>query len=175
MSPLNAEQLAYLVTHSELLVMLSLQRLEMLLDASAVDAPEPSAEELAAAETAALAELARQQQQWLAQADGATPVGEANFTLPAATLPTGSVDLGPEIDAALARAYAEIPARAQALQGTDAASLMPAMAALPEALPPLTQALDAAGVSAWLDLHDAGDPALGQLMAEACALGGSAG
>lgn len=177
MSPLSTGQLAYVVTHSELLVMLSLQRLDMLLDASAVDAPEPSADELAAAEAALLADMARQQQQWLAQADGAeaTPPGDAIFAVPAAALPTGSFDLGPEIEAALARAYADIPARTQALQGVDAASLQPALDALPEALPPLTGALDAAGVSAWLDLHDAGDPTLGQLMADACALGGSAG
>lgn len=173
MSPLNAEQLAYVVTHAELLVMLSLQRLEAMLDASD-DAPAPSGQELADAEAATMAELARQQQAWLGQSGDEAPANEAVFAWPQAPMASGAVDLGPEIEAALARAYADIPARAQALQGADTASLMPALAALPEALPPLTRALDVAGVSAWLDLHDAGDPALGQLMADACALGGSA-
>ena len=174
MPALSPEQLAYVVTHGELLAMLSLQRLEAMLDAGAEAAPALSAEELASAEAATMAELARQQQQWLAQAGGA-PAAEADFSLPAASLSTAGVDLGAEIDAALALAYAEIPARAQALQRVDTASLSPALAELPEALSPLTQALDAAGMSAWLDLHDAGDPALDRLMAEASELAGSAG
>ena len=174
MPSLTPEQRAYVVTHGELLVMLALQRLEALLDASAA-APAPSADELAAAEAATLAELARQQQQWLAPSADASPVGEAGFTMPAVALPTGSVDLGPEIEAALAHAYASVPARALALQGVDAAGLVPALADLPATLPALSRPMDAAGLTGWLDLHDAGDPALEQLVAQACALGGSAG
>lgn len=172
MPPVTSEQLAYVVTHGELLSLLSLQRLEAMLGAGA-DTPALSADELAAAEAATLAELARQQQQWMS--GEAAPQGEASFAAPADALSTAGVDLGPEIDAALARAYADIPARAQALQGVDTAGLAPALAALPDALPPLTGALDAAGMSAWLDLHDAGDLALERLMAEAGELAGSAG
>ncbi|KAK6024041.1 triacylglycerol lipase, partial [Ostertagia ostertagi] len=124
MSSLAPEQLAYIVTHGELLVMLSLRRLEMMLDASAEDAPAPSAEELAAAEAVTLAELARQQQQWLTQSVDVAPVADAHVTLAAAALPDGHVDLGPEIEDALAHAYASIPARTQALQGADTASLV---------------------------------------------------
>ncbi|MFG6488659.1 hypothetical protein ACG04R_18385 [Roseateles sp. BYS78W] len=174
MPPLTAEQLAYVVTHGELLAMLSLQRLEAMLDAGA-EAPAPSAEELAAAEAATMAELARQQQQWLAQAGGTAPAAEPDFLLQAAPLSTAGIDIGEQIDSALAVAYAEIPVRAQALQGVDTTSLAPALTALPEALPPLTGALDTAGMSAWLDAHDAGDPALERLMAAAGELAGSAG
>jgi hypothetical protein len=174
MPQLTPEQLAYVVTHGELLAMLSLQRLEAMLDAGA-DAPAPSAEELASAEAATMAELARQHQQWLAQASGAAPAAEPDFLVPAVPLSTAGVDIGQQIDEALALAYAEIAARAQALQGVDTASLAPALAALPEALPPLTGALDAAGMSAWLDLHDGGDPALDRLIVEARELAGLAG
>jgi len=176
---LNAQQLAYVVTHGELLALLSLQRLEAMLDASPT-APPPTADELAAAEAAVLAELQRHQSLWLDQStNGASTDADKSIVLDAAAPLSASdvvmVDIGPEIEDALAKAYADIPARTQALQGVDTASLAPALAALPDALPPLTQAMDAAGVSAWLDLHDAGDPALGELMEQASALGGSAG
>jgi len=171
MPPLTPEQLAYVVTHGELLAMLSLQRLEAMLDAGA-EAPAPSAVDLAAAEAATMAELARQQQQWLAQASGGAPAAEAEFLLQAAPLSTAGVDIGEQINAALALAYSEIPARARALHHVDTTSLVPALTALPGALPPLTGALDAAGVSAWLDAHDAGDAALDRLIAEADELAG---
>lgn len=174
MPPLTPEQLAYIVTHGELLAMLSLQRLEAMLDAGA-DAPAPSAEELASAEAATMAELARQQQQWLAQASGTAPAAEPDFLLPAVPMSTAGVDIGEQIEAAVVLAYAEIRNRAQALQGVATASLAPALAALPGSLPPLTAALDAAGLSAWLDLHDAGDPALDRLIAEARELADLAG
>lgn len=177
MSPLTAEQLAYVVTHGELLALLSLQRLEAMLDASPPSAP-PTAEELAAAEAAVEADMLRLQQQWLEQSTNATPADadESLVIMPAsAALASGVVvDISHEIDAALARAYADLPARAQSLQGVDPTSLMPALAALTEALPPLTQALNATDVAAWLDLLDAGDPALTELMDHASALGGSA-
>ena len=173
-SSLNADQLAYVVTHAELLVMLSLRRMEAALDAGPDVAP-PSDQELADAEAATLAELARQQQHWLAQPGGELLPVAATQVIPAPVdaLPASAIDLGPEIDEALARAYADVPARAQALQGVDAARLAPALAALPEALPPLTQPLDAAGMAAWLDLHDAGDETLDQVLAEANAAAGA--
>jgi hypothetical protein len=176
MSPLSAEQLAYVVTHGELLSLLSLQRLEAMLDDS--PAPPPTAEELAAAESAVQADLQRLQQQWLEQSTNGTPADAdeslAITPVSAALASRVVVDISPEIDAALARAYADIPARAQSLQGADTSSLMPALAALTEALPPLTQALEATGVTAWLDLLDAGDPALSELMDHANTLSGSA-
>ncbi|MBI3347097.1 MAG: hypothetical protein HY020_07790 [Burkholderiales bacterium] len=177
MSSLTTEQLAYLVTHGELLALLSLQRLEAMLDASHAPPP-PTAEELAAAEATVQAEMQRLQQQWLEQSTDGTPtdVNESVVIVPAtATTSSVGVDIGAEIEEALARAYADIPARALALQDADAAGLAPALAALPGTLPALTQPLDAGGVSAWLDLHDAGDVALDELMARACALGSSAG
>ncbi|PTT78575.1 hypothetical protein DBR42_23290 [Pelomonas sp. HMWF004] len=178
MPPLTAEQLAYVVTHSELLALLSLQRLEAMLDASPAPPP-PTAEELAGAEAAVQADLQRLQQQWLDQSTTGTPAdaNESLVIIPASAALTSSVavDISHEIDAALARAYADIPARVQSLQGVDPSSLMPALAALTEALPPLTQALNATDITAWLDLHDAGDPALSELMEHASALGGSAG
>lgn len=168
------EQLAHVVTHAELLLMLSLRRLEVALDADPDDLPPPSAEALAAAETAALAELARQQQQWLAEAGGALPQGGAADPVLAAPaeLPLADVDLGAEIDEALSRAYADLPERVQTLQGVDASALAPALAALPLDLPPLTRPLDAGGLTAWLDLHDAGDEAVARLVSEAIALAG---
>ena len=168
-------QLAYLVTHAELLPLLSLQRLEAMLDASPPPPP-PTADDLAAAEAAVQAELQRLQRLWLDQPTSAAPecAGEPTVLNPAARLSAGDTafvaDLGPEIADALARAYADIPARTQALQGVVTASLVPALAALPGTLPARTGPLDAAGVAAWLDLHDAGDPALEQLMAGACTL-----
>jgi hypothetical protein len=173
-SPLTTEQLAYVVTHGELLALLSLQRLEAMLDACPA-APPPTADELAAAEAAVLAELQRQERLWLDQSTNAAPndADESIVIIPATPPSTSfAVDIGPEIEDALARAYADIPARTQALQGVDTAGLASALAALPEALPPLTRALDAAGVSAWLDLHDAGDVALSELMDHASALAG---
>jgi hypothetical protein len=174
-APLTTEQLAYVVTHGELLALLSLQRLEAMLDASPA-APPPTAEELAAAEAAVQADLQRLQQQWLEQSQNGAPADadESLVIIPAPDTAASSVDvdISHEIDAALARAYADIPARAQALQGVDTANLMQSLSLLPEALPPLTQALDAAGVSAWLDLHDAGDVALSELMDHASALAG---
>jgi hypothetical protein len=176
----SAEQLAYVVTHGELLSLLSLQRLEAMLDASPAPPP-PTADELAAAEAAVRAELQRQERLWLEQpADGAPADADASIVMPAA-LPSAdnaAVDIGPQIEAALAEAYADIPGRAQALQGVDTASLVPALAALAAqapALPALTGPLDVPGVSAWLDLHDAGDPALDALMAQALALTGAQG
>ena len=175
MSSLTAEQLAYVVTHGELLALLSLQRLEAMLDASPA-APPPTAEELAAAEAAVQADMQRLQQQWLDQSANGAPADadESRVIIPASANSASSViiDISHEIDAALARAYADIPARALALQGVDTSSLAPALAALTDGLPPLTQALSATGVTAWLDLHDAGDPALSELMDQASALGG---
>jgi hypothetical protein len=173
----SAEQLAYVVTHGELLSLLSLQRLEAMLDASPAPPP-PTADELAAAEAAVRAELQRQERLWLEQpADGAPADADASIVVMPAAQPSAhnaaAVDIGPQIEAALAEAYADIPGRAQALQGVDTASLVPALAALAAqapALPALTGPLDVPGVSAWLDLHDAGDPALDALMAQALAL-----
>jgi hypothetical protein len=177
----SAEQLAYVVTHGELLSLLSLQRLEAMLDASPAPPP-PTADELAAAEAAVRAELQRQERLWLEQpADGAPAHADASIMVMPAAQPSAdnaAVDIGPQIEAALAEAYADIPGRAQALQGVDTASLAPALAALAAqapALPALTGPLDGPGVSAWLDRHDAGDPALDALMAQALALTGAQG
>lgn len=170
---LDAEQFAYVVTHAELLALLSLQRLEAQLDANAnANGTAPSADELAATEAAAMAELARQQQQWLEPTDGK---GTPTFAVPADHFTAAAIDLGTEIDAALARAYAAIPARAQALRGVDTSGLEPALAALPEALSTLTRPLPPTGVSAWLDLYDSGDPALERLLVDATKLAGLAG
>lgn len=167
----DAEQLAYLVTHGELLTMLSLQRLEAMLDASP-PTPPPTADELAAAEAGVQAELQRLEKLWREQSTSGAPVDAdaSNVLIPAAPPSAGNADIGPEIADALARAYADIPARAQALQGVATASLVQALELLPSTLPALTGPLDADGMAAWLDLHDAGDPALDQLMADAGAL-----
>ena len=166
-SPVTAAQeLAFLVTHAELLVMLSLQRLEASLDTGATE-PAPSAQQLADAEAATLAELARQQQRWLEQPDAEPMEPAAALPMLAAPVATAAVDFLPEVEAALARAYAAVPARTQVLQEADGVRFMPALAALPAALPPLTQPMDAAGLSGWLDLHDAGDPALDSIVADA--------
>jgi hypothetical protein len=80
----SAEQLAYVVTHGELLSLLSLQRLEAMLDASPAPPP-PTADELAAAEAAVRAELQRQERLWLEQpADGAPADADASIVMPAA-------------------------------------------------------------------------------------------
>jgi hypothetical protein len=180
MAMLTPEQLAYVVTHGELLLLLSLQRLEAILDASPAHAP-PTADVIATAEAVAQGELQRLERLWFEQSTNGAPIDadESIVVIPAATPSTADaalvVDIVPEIEAALVKAYADIADRAQALQSVDTTSLAPALAALAPALPALTRPLDASGVSVWLDLHDAGDPTLDALMTQARALIGKQG